>query len=176
MQVSSQIDSRTILDQSGAESLLGAGDMLFISGEMSKPKRIQSAFISEEEVKKVSKYLRRNYEEKLPEGFDITSDESGNGSIDFESLVTSSGFGDEGYDNLYEDAKATVQEAGKASTSYIQRKLRVGYARAARILDELESAGVVGQGEGSKPRDVLVKNPEEFFQAHGESNPQQESA
>jgi S-DNA-T family DNA segregation ATPase FtsK/SpoIIIE len=157
LQVSSQVDSRTILDQSGAESLLGAGDMLYISGEMSKPRRIQSAFISEEEVKKVSKYLKKNYEEKLPEGFDITSEED-NGSIDFDSVSASSGFSDKDDDNLYEDARAAVMDAGKASTSYIQRKLRVGYARAARLMDMLEERGVIGPQDGSKPREILEAN------------------
>ena len=157
LQVSSQVDSRTILDQSGAESLLGAGDMLYISGEMSKPRRIQSAFISEEEVKKVSKYLKKNYEEKLPEGFDITSEEN-NGSIDFDSVSASSGFSDKDDDNLYEDARAAVMDAGKASTSYIQRKLRVGYARAARLMDMLEERGVIGPQDGSKPREILEAN------------------
>jgi DNA segregation ATPase FtsK/SpoIIIE, S-DNA-T family len=154
LQVASQIDSRTILDQSGAESLLGAGDMLYISGEMSKPRRIQSAYISEEEVKKVSKYLNKNYEEELPEGFDITSDDS-NGRIDFDAVSASPGFGDEDDDDLYEDARTAVIEAGKASTSYIQRKLRVGYARAARLMDILEERGVIGPQDGSKPREIL---------------------
>jgi DNA segregation ATPase FtsK/SpoIIIE, S-DNA-T family len=161
-QVSSQIDSRTILDQGGAETLLGAGDMLFISGEMSKPRRIQSAFISEDEVKRVTKYLKKNYEEDLPEGFDIT--EGGNGDIDFESTsYSSSGFGDDDEDNLYEDAKTAVTEAGKASTSYIQRKLRVGYARAARLMDMLEERGVIGPQDGSKPREVLDGNDNEGY-------------
>ena len=159
LQVASQIDSRTILDQGGAESLLGAGDMLYISGEMSKPKRIQSAYISEEEVKKVSKYLRKNYEEELPEGFDITSDDNnGKGNIDFDSVAASPGFGDEDDDDLYEDARVAVIEAGKASTSYIQRKLRVGYARAARLMDMLEERGVIGPQDGSKPRDIMMND------------------
>jgi len=167
LQVSSQIDSRTILDQSGAESLLGAGDMLYISGEMSKPKRIQSAFISEEEVKRVTKYLKKNYEEELPEGFDITGDTNGN--IDFGSISSSGGgFGDDGNeDDLYEDARIAVTEAGKASTSYIQRKLRVGYARAARLMDMLEERGVIGPQDGAKPRGIIDSNEKEGF---GESD------
>jgi len=167
LQVSSQIDSRTILDMGGAEKLLGSGDMLFLSGEMSKPKRIQSAFISEEEVKRVTKYLKKNYEEELPEGFDITGDTNGN--IDFGSISSSGGgFGDDGNeDDLYEDARIAVTEAGKASTSYIQRKLRVGYARAARLMDMLEERGVIGPQDGAKPRGIIDSNEKEGF---GESD------
>jgi len=152
LQVASQIDSRTILDQGGAETLLGSGDMLYISGEMSRPRRIQSAFISEDEVKKVTKYLRNNYEEELPEGFDITSDEGG--GVSFEGMDGGISF-DDTEDDLYEDARVAVIEAGKGSTSYIQRKLRVGYARAARLMDMLEERGVIGPQDGSKPRDIL---------------------
>ena len=148
LQVSSQIDSRTILDMAGAEKLLGAGDMLYLSGEMSRPKRIQSAFISEDEVKRVVKYLKKNYEEDFDPGIELTT--AGTGSIS-----ASGGFGDEDEDELYEDARETVIEAGKASTSYLQRKLRVGYARAARLMDILEERGVIGAQNGSKPREIL---------------------
>jgi DNA segregation ATPase FtsK/SpoIIIE, S-DNA-T family len=174
LQVSSQIDSRTILDQGGAESLLGAGDMLYISGEMSKPKRIQSAYMSEEEVKKVTSYLKKNYEEELPEGFDITSDNNGiisNGSnIDFGENASANL--DEDDDTLYEDAKAAVVEAGKASTSYIQRKLKVGYARAARLMDMLEERGVIGPQDGARPREILgAENPKGFGEDSYDSDP-----
>lgn len=157
MQVSSQIDSRTILDASGAEKLLGAGDMLFISGEMGKPKRIQSAFISETEVKKVAEYLRSNADGL--EALDMPID------LDAQGSVHSGGGGmfggDDGDDDdLFEDARETVVRAGKASTSYLQRKLRIGYARAARLMDILEERGVIGPADGSKPRDVLVAPPD----------------
>jgi S-DNA-T family DNA segregation ATPase FtsK/SpoIIIE len=155
LQVASQIDSRTILDQAGAEKLLGAGDMLYMSGEMSKPERIQSAFITESEVKKLAKYLTENYENEIPE--EIIFSEEGSRNALFESSLEESG--DE--DDLYEDAREVVIAAGKASTSYLQRKLGVGYARAARLMDMLEERGVVGAGSGSKPREVLVKGDSE---------------
>jgi S-DNA-T family DNA segregation ATPase FtsK/SpoIIIE len=151
LQVSSQIDSRTILDSAGAEKLLGAGDMLCLDGEMSKPTRIQSAYISEEEVKSVVKYLKDNYADELMDEINLTGDSQPN-AIFSASLEDG---GDE--DDLYEDARQTVIEAGKASTSFLQRKLRIGYARAARLMDILEERGVIGPGEGAKPRDVLIK-------------------
>lgn len=150
LQVASQVDSRTILDASGAEKLLGAGDMLYMSGDMSKPVRVQSAFISEEEVKSVAKYLAKNYESDLESGIEF-SGETVRNSI-FESTID-----DEPEDELYEDARETIMRAGKASTSYLQRKLGVGYARAARLMDMLEERGVVGPQDGSKPREVLDK-------------------
>ncbi len=153
LQVASQIDSRTILDMAGAEKLLGAGDMLFMSGEMSKPQRIQSAFITEVEVKKLAKYLTENYENEIPSELNFAEEGSRN-SI-FEATLGDDG---EDGDDLYEEAREVVVATGKASTSYLQRKLGVGYARAARLMDMLEERGVVGPGSGSKPRDVLIKN------------------
>jgi S-DNA-T family DNA segregation ATPase FtsK/SpoIIIE len=151
LQVASQIDSRTILDMPGAEKLLGAGDMLFMSGDMAKPIRIQSAFISEGEVKKVVDWLATNYESQVS---DLKlEDQTGVASI-IQSLEGSSG--NEDLDDLFDDAKAAVISAGKGSTSYIQRKLGVGYARAARLMDQLEEQGIVGPENGSKPREVLV--------------------
>jgi len=153
LQVSSQIDSRTILDQGGAEKLLGAGDMLYASGEMSQPERLQSAFISEEEVKRVVEYLKNAYMDEIPETIELTGNiDKGNGSVFSDSMGS-----DDGDDDLYEDARMTVIEAGKASTSYLQRKLGVGYARAAKLIDMLEERGVIGVGNGAKPRDVLEK-------------------
>ncbi len=154
LQVASQIDSRTILDMSGAEKLLGAGDMLYLSGEMSQPQRIQSAYISEGETKSVVKYLVDSYESDVPSEINLTGE---NGSANKNSIFESN-FDDEKMgadDDLYEDAKQTVLEAGKASTSYLQRKLGVGYARAAKLIDMLEERGVVGPGSGSKPREVM---------------------
>lgn len=153
LQVASQIDSRTILDMSGAEKLLGAGDMLYLSGEMSQPQRIQSAYISENELKSVVKYLIDSYETDIPSEIDLTGATQKN-SI-FEATLEDSDAGEE--DELYEDARQTVIEAGKASTSYLQRKLGVGYARAARLIDMLEEHGVIGPGSGAKPREVLEK-------------------
>jgi DNA segregation ATPase FtsK/SpoIIIE, S-DNA-T family len=151
LQVSSQIDSRTILDTPGAEKLLGAGDMLYLSGDMGKPTRIQSAFISEKEVKEVSKYLRDNYADELQS--EINFAESADKSIFSSDLGGGDDLGDD--DDLYEEARETVMQAGKASTSFLQRKLRVGYARAARLIDLLEERGVIGPGSGAKPRDVI---------------------
>lgn len=157
LQVASQIDSRTILDMAGAEKLLGAGDMLYMSGEMSQPRRIQSAFISEQEVKKVVKYLTNAYQDELPSDIDIAGATSKNNLFEatIESMESS-----ENEDDLYEDARTIVIEAGKASTSYIQRKLRIGYARAARLMDILEERGVIGPSDGARPREVLIKNEE----------------
>ena len=153
LQVASQIDSRTILDMGGAEKLLGAGDMLYLSGDMGKPLRIQAPYITETEVKAIVKHLTKAYESELDDT--INFDESENDSLIFSAAV---GDGDDDEDELFEDAKRTVIEAGKASTSYIQRKLRVGYARAARLMDILEERGVVGPADGSKAREILVGN------------------
>jgi len=156
LQVASQIDSRTILDTSGAEKLLGAGDMLFQSGDMGKPKRIQSAFISEKEVKKVTEFLRRNDDGSADSGIviDLGSTENGGSGLSFDDA-------DEIDDDLFEDARETVIRAGKASTSYLQRKLRIGYSRAARLMDILEEQGIIGPADGSKPRDVLIPRPDQ---------------
>lgn len=153
LQVVSGVDSRTILDTVGAEKLLGAGDMLFISGEMSKPTRIQSAFISENELKKVVKYLADTYRDQIPTTINLEGTAGEKNAI-FDSMIGDEG-GDGDDDDLYEEARQVVLEAGKASTSFLQRKLRVGYARAARLIDLLEERGVVGPGSGAKPRDVI---------------------
>ena len=149
LQVASQIDSRTILDMAGAEKLLGAGDMLYMSGEMSKPQRLQSAYISEAELKRVVKYLAENYENEIPSEIDLTGENTKNS-------IFESNFDDDEGDEMYEEARETVIKDRKASTSYLQRKLGVGYARAARLMDMLEEHGVVGPGSGSKPREVLI--------------------
>jgi S-DNA-T family DNA segregation ATPase FtsK/SpoIIIE len=157
----------------GAESLLGAGDMLYLSGEMSKPIRLQAPYISETELKAVVKFLKDEYAGKLSDTVTMagaTDPESagGLGGIPESALTGSLGssggtgsgtlggddFGD-AEDDMYEDAKAAVMEAGKASTSYLQRKLRIGYSRAARLIDLLEQNGVIGSADGAKPREVL---------------------
>ena len=155
LQVASQFDSRTILDTAGAEKLLGAGDMLYTSGEMSKPVRLQSAFISEGEVKKVVDYFIKNTEEEPSTEIDMEADHTKN--VIFDSMA-----GGESEDDLYEEAREIVIQAGKASTSYLQRKLRIGYARAARLIDILEENGIVSEGDGAKPREVLIKNDNNF--------------
>ncbi|MFH1178317.1 MAG: DNA translocase FtsK [bacterium] len=156
LQVASQIDSRTILDSSGAETLLGAGDMLFLSSEMQKPVRIQTAFISENEVKRVVSYIKNH------NAGDLSSIDFGGSATNIEQNdfggFMSNGFDtDDIDDNLYEDARVAVEEAGRASTSYLQRKLKIGYSRAARIMDILEEHGVIGQADGSKPREILTR-------------------
>jgi len=152
LQVSSQIDSRTILDTAGAEKLLGAGDMLFLSGEMSKPMRIQSAYISEKEVKAVAKYLTDAYADELQSEINFSTENTSN-AIFSANMEEDSYDGDD--DELYEEARETVVQAGKASTSFLQRKLRIGYARAARLVDMLEERGVIGAGSGAKAREVI---------------------
>jgi S-DNA-T family DNA segregation ATPase FtsK/SpoIIIE len=153
LKVSSQIDSRTILDAGGAEKLLGAGDMLYSSGE-AQPERLQSAFISETEVKKVVKYLSDAYKDEVTEEISLSA-----GSISADKSIFEASLEDEDGDDdeMYEEARACVIEAGKASTSYLQRKLKLGYARAARLMDKLEERGVIGPGDGAKPREVLEK-------------------
>ncbi|MES3032175.1 MAG: DNA translocase FtsK 4TM domain-containing protein [Patescibacteria group bacterium] len=155
LKVSSQVDSRTILDAGGAEKLLGAGDMLYSSGE-AQPERLQSAFISESEVKKVVKYLADAYKDEVSEEIALsTGSISADKSIFESTLDSDEDMGDD--DEMYEEARACVIEAGKASTSYLQRKLKLGYARAARLMDVLEERGVIGPGDGAKPREVLEK-------------------
>lgn len=152
LKVSSQVDSRTILDAGGAEKLLGAGDMLYSSGD-AQPERLQSAFISEGEVKKVAKYLVDAYRDEIMEEISLSG-----GSISADKSIFESSLDDEEEDDeLYEEARQCVIEAGKASTSYLQRKLKLGYARAARLIDILEERGVIGPGDGAKPREVLEK-------------------
>lgn len=156
LQVASQIDSRTILDMPGAEKLLGAGDMLYLSGEMSQPVRLQSAFITETEVKNVVDWLQNQYKDEIGVSTINLGGDANNDVNPMDAIAASGGFDDPGdEDALYNEARRVVIEAGKASTSYIQRKLRVGYSRAARLIDLLEERGVVGPADGSKPRDVI---------------------
>jgi len=152
LQVASQIDSRTILDMGGAEKLLGAGDMLFLSGEMSKPRRIQAPYISEQEVKRVVAFIARENAGTLSSEIDFTERGQAGGTDPIFSSIESESDDD---DELYGEAKRTVIEAGKASTSYLQRKLGIGYARAARLMDLLEERGVIGPADGAKPREVI---------------------
>ncbi|MCL2451600.1 DNA translocase FtsK [Candidatus Saccharibacteria bacterium] len=153
--VASQVDSRTILDKAGAERLLGEGDMLMITPSMSKPKRIQGAFLSENETVKITDYLRLA---RPPEyNADIISQQvqlNGKGGVvmDFEGAG----------DDEYRDAVRVVVEAGKASTSLLQRRLRIGYSKAARIMEEMEENGIIGAQDGSRPREVLVSSLDEL--------------
>ena len=141
--VSSQIDSRTILDMGGAEKLLGKGDMLFYPSFFSKPLRIQGAFISDEEVENVVEFLSKSYETSFDEEvLEIMESSKTIDTIDSDTLLP--------------EAVKLVVEDGQASISMLQRKLRIGYARAARIVDEMEDQGIIGGYEGSKPRKVLI--------------------
>lgn len=151
MQVASQIDSRTILDQVGAEKLLGQGDMLFLSAEYPKPIRLLSAFISEEEMKNVVEFLKTQNDVGLLDSIDFDAKADGPG----EDSIYGSALDEDDEDDLYGEAKQIVLEAGKASTSFLQRRLRIGYSRAARLIDLLENRGVVGPQDGAKPREVL---------------------
>lgn len=153
--VSSMIDSRVILDTPGAEKLLGRGDMLYIPPDQAKPTRIQGAFVSEKEVKRLVEFLKTK-----------------NPPVEYTEEILSSplvlkkaggSIGSDGKDALFEEAIRAVCQYDRASASLLQRRLSIGYSRAARILDQLEAAGVVGHAEGSKPRDVLAKNAEEII-------------
>jgi DNA segregation ATPase FtsK/SpoIIIE, S-DNA-T family len=162
--VSSMVDSRVILDQPGAEKLLGRGDMLYIPPELSKPTRIQGTYVSEKEVNALVSFIKEknppvNYtDEVLSQNTSIGRKGGGGGN------GGNGGTGD-GKDPLFEEAMRLVCQHDKASASLLQRRLSVGYARAARILDQLEEHGIIGPGEGSKPRDVLIKSPEEYLAA-----------
>jgi S-DNA-T family DNA segregation ATPase FtsK/SpoIIIE len=145
--VASQTDSRTILDSGGAEKMLGRGDMLFINAEMSKPKRLQGAFVSDKERKRVVKFLQEKSE---PDYLQEVTEQKRSFSIPGASVV------DENGDELLDEARELIIKAGKASASYLQRHLRIGYARAARILDLLEAEGVIGPVDGAKPRELLI--------------------
>ena len=161
LQVASQVDSRTILDMSGAEKLLGGGDMLFISSELSKPKRIQGAYLGEEELRSVADFIRDN---------NMTNDYNKNDSKkiapnfekDMETNLNLDEYAKEEDDELYDEAVKIVREAQKASASLLQRRLAVGYARAARLLDIMEERGIVGPGDGAKPREVYLDKPEQM--------------
>ena len=155
MQVASQIDSRTILDTSGAEKLLGGGDLLFMSAELSKPRRIQGAYTPESEVNAVADFIRDHNE---PTVMDAVIPANGGvaprdvNSVDFDEFEDN---GDS--DELLDEAAACVFEAKRASASLLQRRLKVGYSRAARLLDLMEAKGMIGPGDGAKPRDVYFE-------------------
>lgn len=150
--VASGVDSRTILDSLGAEKLLGRGDMLFTTAALSKPKRLQGAFVSDNEIKRIVTYIKEKGGE--PEYIEGVTERQKVKGIAGVGLDGSSGSDDD--DELLEEAKEIIINAGKASASMLQRRLSVGYARAARLLDLLEEAGVIGPGNGAKPREVLI--------------------
>ena len=155
--VSSGVDSRTILDSVGAENLLGKGDMLFAPVGVNKPVRIQGAFISDKEVEKIVDFLKSNGEVKYNEDI-IESIENANKTD--KELEEEQGQDDT--DPLLMEAIDTVVETRQASTSFIQRRFKVGYARAGRIMDQMEQRGIISGYQGSKPREVLM--PKEKWQ------------
>ncbi|OIO52311.1 MAG: hypothetical protein AUJ19_02030 [Parcubacteria group bacterium CG1_02_58_44] len=146
--VASSMDSRTILDTTGAEKLIGRGDMLFVSSDLSKPKRIQCCYVGDRDIKQVVGFIVEKMDEPV-EYVDGVTEKKAGGDSGFYGT-------DDGDDELYDEARATVVKAGKASASYLQRRLKVGYARAARLLDLLEERGIIGPGDGAKPRQILV--------------------
>ncbi|MDQ2973651.1 MAG: DNA translocase FtsK [bacterium] len=158
--VASQVDSRTILDQVGAEKLLGMGDMLFSTADMPKPKRIQGALIMGEETQKVTDFLRM---QRPPQYDDEVVSQpvqlNGKGGI----VAPMDNHGSDSDDDMFKDAVRVVIENRKASTSLLQRRLRIGYGRASRLVDEMEEQGIVGHADGSKPREVLVTSLDDVF-------------
>lgn len=157
--VSSQIDSRTILDMSGAEKLLGRGDMLFSPAGSSKPTRVQGCYVTDKEIEKVIKYVKSSQQSDYDNN--IAKEIEKNSSR--ENLKASDEKFDVKVDPVMKEAIKCVVEAGQASTSFLQRRLRVGYARAGRLIDEMEQMGIVGPHEGSKPRQVLI-NYQQFLE------------
>lgn len=143
----SQIDSRTILDMAGAEKLLGNGDMLFIGNGLAKPRRIQGCFVSDKEINELVNFLKKQGEAEYDENIVSFRPAKAIGGRDAGGSID---------DDLYEEAIAVVTNSGQASASLLQRRLRVGYARAARLLDIMEQEGVVGPSNGAKPRDILI--------------------
>ncbi len=144
-QVSSKTDSRTIIDTNGAENLLGNGDMLFMPPGTSKLQRIHGTYISEAEIVKITEFLKK---QKAPDY---------NGSVVETAAKEKAESDEQEYDERYDDAVALITETGQASISMIQRHLRIGYNRAARIIETMEKEGIVGPSDGAKPREVLVR-------------------
>ncbi len=155
--VSSMIDSRVIIDMPGAEKLIGKGDMLYIPPEQAKPTRIQGTYVSENEVRQLVDFFKAK---KQPVEYtkEVTSI-----PVSVSRTSTGAQIGADGKDEKFNEAVSIVCQYDRASASLLQRRLSIGYARAARILDQLEAEGIVGAGEGSKPREVRVKSPDEYF-------------
>jgi S-DNA-T family DNA segregation ATPase FtsK/SpoIIIE len=163
--VASQVDSRTIIDQVGADKLLGRGDLLFNIPEYAKPKRVQGALISDDETNKVCDFLRSQRPPDYNEEVISQPVQIGKGG------VVASMDGDDQDDDMMKDAVAVVVQTGKASTSLLQRKLRIGYGRASRLIDIMEEQGIVGPADGAKPRQVLVSSVDDVFGGTPEAAP-----
>lgn len=153
--VASQVDSKTIMDKSGAEKLLGKGDMLIVTPKMAKPRRLQGALVTDEEIMKITDFLRAQMPPQYNEEVTMQDVQVGGGGI--------VGNLDNADDAMLRQAAEVVIESRKASTTYLQLRLKIGYARAARIMGELEERGVIGPQNGSKPRDVLVSSIDEIM-------------
>jgi S-DNA-T family DNA segregation ATPase FtsK/SpoIIIE len=148
--VTTGVDSRTIIDGVGAEDLLGMGDMLYLPGNMSRAIRVQGVYVSSKEIERVTNRVKLTTEPSYDEA--ITS--SSQGGID--TGIVGTGNDGASQDGLYNDAVQVIKDTGKASASLLQRRLSVGYARAARILDILEENGVIGPANGAKPREIYI--------------------
>jgi S-DNA-T family DNA segregation ATPase FtsK/SpoIIIE len=160
--VASQVESRIILDQLGAEKLLGQGDMLLLTPSMSKPRRVQGAWVTDAEVNKISDYLRMQSPPQYnDEVVSMPVQLNGKGGVIMD-------FDGDGEDDLYRDAVQVVIDSGKASTSLLQRRLRIGYSRAARIIENMEEQGIVGPADGSRPREVLISSADDIGDASGD--------
>jgi len=157
-QVSAKVDSRTILDQMGAENLLGNGDMLYIPPGSSTPIRVHGAFVSDEEVRRVSESLRSHSEPTYIE--EVTSGRGGN-LPGIDTKIGKEGSNDIESDPLYDEAVKLVTESRNASISSVQRRLRIGYNRAARIVEQMEEVGLVGPLESNGKREILAPPPPE---------------
>jgi S-DNA-T family DNA segregation ATPase FtsK/SpoIIIE len=163
LQVASQIDSRTILDMAGAEKLLGGGDLLFLAPEHSQPKRIQNAYITEEEIRKVTDFIKE-HNRVAPPVAEIGENENGGAQSPPNSLEDLDDYLQDEDDTLFHEAVTVVATAKKASASLLQRRLKVGYARAARLLDLMEERDLIGPGEGAKPREVYDEKVEDYLE------------
>lgn len=159
--VASQVDSRTIIDGIGAEKLLGQGDMLLQTADMPKPIRVQGAFITDDETVKVTDFIRDQRKPSYDE--DVISQPVQLGGGRGGSVVDYGG--QDADDDMWKDAIKVVVDSNKASTSLLQRRLRVGYARAARLIEAMEEQGIIGPADGSRPRDVLISSVDEVFGA-----------
>lgn len=166
--VSSQVDSRTILDSVGAEKLLGKGDMLFFPTGFPKPVRVQGAFVSDEEVEKIVGFVKKNGTANYSEDILETIENSNK----TEKELAQEQAEDDETDPFLMDAIEAVIEQGTASTSFIQRRFKVGYARAGRIIDQMEERGIISGYQGSKPREVLM--PKERWEELKMGTPPQE--
>lgn len=154
----SQVDSRTIIDQMGAEKLLGKGDMLFMTSEMPAPKRVQAAFVADDETHKVNEFVRSQRAPDYNEEVVSQPVQIGKGGV-----VVTDTTRDNADEDMFHDAVQVVIENRKASTSLLQRRLRIGYGRAARLIEEMEEQGIIGAADGSRPREVLVSSMDQVF-------------